>query len=97
MNKQKKIEWTDFTWNPITGCTNACPYCYAKRQYLLHQKPWEKQPHTAIDKNLNKPFDPKFWEYKLKDKICKKPSKIFVGSMAGMFESKIPNEYIEMI
>lgn len=31
MNKSK-IEWTDYTWNPITGCLNNCPYCYAKKQ-----------------------------------------------------------------
>lgn len=30
MNKSK-IEWTDYTWNPITGCLNTCPYCYARR------------------------------------------------------------------
>jgi hypothetical protein len=26
-----KIDWTDFTWNPVTGCYNNCPYCYARR------------------------------------------------------------------
>lgn len=31
MNKTK-IEWCDFTWNPITGCRHACEYCYARRQ-----------------------------------------------------------------
>ena len=24
------IEWTDFTWNPVTGCKHGCPYCYAR-------------------------------------------------------------------
>ncbi len=31
MNKSK-IEWCDFTWNPVTGCLHGCPYCYARRQ-----------------------------------------------------------------
>lgn len=31
MNKSK-IEWTDFTWNPVTGCLHDCPYCYARKQ-----------------------------------------------------------------
>jgi protein gp37 len=31
MNKSK-IEWTDFTWNPVTGCLHSCPYCYARKQ-----------------------------------------------------------------
>lgn len=29
--KKSKIDWTDYTWNPVTGCLNDCPYCYAKR------------------------------------------------------------------
>ena len=31
MNKSF-IEWTDFTWNPVTGCLHGCPYCYARKQ-----------------------------------------------------------------
>lgn len=31
MNKSK-IEWTDFTWNPVTGCLHGCEYCYARKQ-----------------------------------------------------------------
>lgn len=31
MNKTR-IEWTDYTWNPVTGCLHRCPYCYADRQ-----------------------------------------------------------------
>lgn len=31
MNKSK-IDWCDFTWNPVTGCTRGCPYCYARKQ-----------------------------------------------------------------
>lgn len=31
MNKSK-IEWTDYSWNPITGCYHPCPYCYARKQ-----------------------------------------------------------------
>lgn len=31
MNKSK-IEWCDFTWNPVTGCKHGCPYCYAAKQ-----------------------------------------------------------------
>ena len=31
MNKSL-IEWTDFTWNPVTGCLHGCPYCYAAKQ-----------------------------------------------------------------
>jgi len=30
MNKTK-IDWCDMTWNPVTGCLNSCPYCYARK------------------------------------------------------------------
>ncbi len=33
MNRSK-IDWTDYTWNPVTGCRHKCPYCYARRQSL---------------------------------------------------------------
>jgi protein gp37 len=33
MNKSK-IDWTDYTWNPVTGCYHTCPYCFARRQSL---------------------------------------------------------------
>ncbi|TCX51966.1 hypothetical protein C1I38_08190 [Dehalobacter sp. 12DCB1] len=33
MNKSK-IDWTDYTWNPVTGCLHGCPYCFARRQSL---------------------------------------------------------------
>lgn len=29
--RQSKIDWTDYSWNPITGCENNCPYCYARQ------------------------------------------------------------------
>lgn len=96
MNKTT-IEWTQYTWNPITGCTNNCPYCYAKPNYLRFRRQNEKRPHRIINKKHNKPFDPKFWEYRLKDKMPTKPSKIFVGSMAGMFESQLPKSMIEKV
>ena len=28
--EKTKIEWTDSTWNPVTGCCHKCPYCYAR-------------------------------------------------------------------
>lgn len=37
MNKTG-IEWTDFTWNPVTGCLHDCPYCYARSDY-----PWPRE------------------------------------------------------
>lgn len=70
MNKSK-IEWTDYTWNPVTGCLHNCDFCYAKK----------------IDKRFGDGrFTPTFHPDRLSEPLTvKKPSRIFVGSMADLF------------
>ena len=88
-----KIEWTDSTWNPITGCTKispGCKNCYAermaKRLQAMGQANYENgfkltlQPHM-----LNRPLE---W---------KKPSLIFVNSMSDLFHKDVPLDYIQKI
>ena len=60
-----------YTWNPVTGCKHGCEYCYAKR----------------IDQRFNDGrFEPTFYPNRLQDPLkVKKPSRIFVGSMADLF------------
>lgn len=66
MNKTK-IEWTDYTWNPITGCKNNCSYCYARK----------------ISMRFKGHFNPEFHEKRLLEPYkLKKPSKIFTCSMS---------------
>lgn len=77
MNKTK-IEWTDYSWNPITGCRGRdgepCWYCYAKK---LTQR---------FPKNFPYGFEPHFYAERLKEPWeLKKPSKIFVCSIADLF------------
>jgi len=66
-----KIEWTDYVWNPVRGCLHNCPYCYGKR----------------IDKRFGDgSFTPTFHPERLQEPLkVKKPSRIFVGSMADLF------------
>ena len=71
MNKTK-IEWCDYTWNPITGCKRDCFYCYAKK--MRHRfYPEVKWSDLML-------FDER-WDEPLK---VKKPTKIFVGSMSDI-------------
>jgi len=74
MNKTK-IEWTDYSFNPITGCLHGCWYCYAKKLFT----------------RFHKSFEPIFYPERLKelDKI-KKPAKIFVCSVADLFAEWTP-------
>lgn len=77
MNKTR-IEWTDYTWNPVTGCWGGCEYCYAKRiamRFTGHFYP------TFHPERLSQP-----------EKV-KKSSKIFVCSMADLFGGWVPIEW----
>lgn len=119
MNKTK-IEWTDMTWNPVTGCLHRCPYCYANRQaerfsgydplyntnfdfesgcYII-KKPMYKRDATGIVRKAPFPFEfaPTFHTYKLEEPLRrKKPTTIFVCSMADLFGEWVPNEWIQEV
>ena len=69
MNKTK-IEWCDYTWNPITGCLNGCEYCYARKIYQRFKKDFTPQIHYS---RLPQPLK------------CKTPSKIFVCSVSDFW------------
>ncbi len=78
MNKTK-IEWTQYSWNPITGCLHGCWYCYAKKLCLRFKKIFPNG------------FEPTFHPERLKEPWeLKKPSKIFVCSIADLFASWTP-------
>jgi protein gp37 len=84
MNKTK-IEWADYTWNPVIGCRHGCKYCYAKR--MNDRFKW-----------IKKWDEPIFFPLKLNEihKI-KKSSKIFIGSMCDLFGDWVPAEVINEI
>lgn len=77
--QRTKIEWTDYTWNPVRGlCKTGCPYCYARRMH----KRFKWNPEVRLDENeLLAP-------YKLKE-----PSKIFVCSTHEIFGHWIPKKW----
>lgn len=82
MNKTK-IEWCDYTWNPVKGlCPQGCFYCYARRIY--ERFGWDKK--VRLDEDV-------LWC----DKFPLKPSRIFVGSTIELFHKDIPDEWIQKI
>ena len=100
MNKSR-IEWTDFTWNPVTGCWGPggsaenpkwCFYCYAMRmacRFNVGQRP---------DGSFPPGFFPTFYPERLNQPAkVKKPSKIFVCSMGDLFGDWVPQEWIEAV
>lgn len=77
-----KIEWTDYSWNPITGCNRNCSYCYAKKMAN------RLKGRAGYDKN--NPFQPTFHADKLNQPIKKtKSSMIFTCSMGDFFDLQV--------
>lgn len=89
MNRTK-IEWCDYTWNPITGCTRGCSYCYARRMaYRLKGR-------CGYPKD--EPFRPTFHGDRLLEPLqVKKPSKIFTVSMGEFFDPHIPELWRDLV
>lgn len=107
MNKSP-IEWTDFTWNPVTGCRHGCPYCYA-RKIAIRFKPNHPLGHDCtqpgdglyeIRRKSSQPwrygFHPTLHPYRLNEPFgAKKPFKIFVCSMGGLMGKWVPRKWIQ--
>jgi protein gp37 len=79
------IEWTEQTWNPVTGCskvTQGCKHCYAER---IAVRFWKGRPFTEVRCHPDRLTYPK--------KI-KAPTKFFVNSMSDLFHPDVPLEFI---
>lgn len=84
------IEWTESTWNPVTGCTKVspgCANCYAER--MAHRLHAMGQPNYANGFELT--VQPHMLEYPLH---WKKPRRIFVNSMSDLFHKEVKVDYI---
>ena len=93
MSKNSKIEWTDSTWNPITGCSKispGCKYCYAERL----SKRLNAMGVTNYKNGFNLTLQPHMLDRPL---TIKKPNNIFVNSMSDLFHEKVPFEYIQKV
>lgn len=79
------ISWTDFTWNPITGCLNGCEYCYLKGFEVRFEKTHSMTPMFHRDRI----FDP------LRKRL--RNLKVFTGSAADMWGDWVPPEQIDEV
>jgi protein gp37 len=90
MSSNSEIEWTDATWNPITGCTKispGCAHCYAE----TFAERFRGVPNHPYQQG----FDLKLWPDRLVlPSTWKKPKRIFVNSMSDLFHKDVPEEYI---
>jgi len=87
------IEWAKWSWNPVTGCKHACPYCYA--EYIANRFFKEKFEPTYRPERLSAPVNTPFPEEASKTDIGEK--NVFVCSMADLFGEWVPNEWINAV
>jgi protein gp37 len=90
MADKSAIEWTDATWNPVTGCTEVspgCDHCYAK----TFAERFRGVPGHPYEQG----FDLRLWPSRLELPLkWKTPRRIFVNSMSDLFHKDVPDEYI---
>jgi protein gp37 len=88
---KSSIEWTESTWNPVTGCTKispGCKHCYAERM--------AKRLHAMGQINYKNGFRLTLHEHSLELPIqWKQPQMIFVNSMSDLFHKDVPIDFIQ--
>lgn len=94
MSKGTGIEWTDETWNPVTGCSKVsqgCKYCYAERQWprmVKLCKAYAGRKFTDVQCHTDRIYKPLRW---------KRPRMIFVNSMSDLFHEDVPDSFIQTV
>ena len=93
MASTSSIEWTEMTWNPVTGClkvSQGCKHCYAERM--------AKRLHAMGSQRYENGFEPTL-HYDLIDlpRRWKKPRVIFVNSMSDLFQEDVPDAFIRAV
>jgi protein gp37 len=93
MAENSSIEWTEATWNPLTGCTKispGCKHCYAER---LAQR-----LKAMGQKNYRNGFKLTLHEHMLETPLrWKSPQLVFVNSMSDLFQTGVPLEFIHRV
>ena len=92
MSDNSKIEWTDATWNPVTGCTKVSPGC--ANCYMFREYP--RLARMGVPGYAGgTPDQVRIWPERLKEPIhWRKPRRVFVCSMADLFHGDVPEDFI---
>lgn len=93
MPTKSNIEWTEMTWNPVTGCTKisqGCKYCYAERMAKRLRAMRAARYVNGFELTLHEDLIdiPRRWKH---------PRVVFVNSMSDLFHDHVPLEYIARV
>ncbi len=93
LSDHSRIEWTEATWNPVTGChqvSPGCAHCYAK----TFAERWRGIAGHPYEQG----FDLRLWPDRIEQPLkWKKPRTIFVNSMSDLFHESIPLDFISRV
>lgn len=93
MSTRSAIEWTEVTWNPVTGCTKisqGCKFCYAERMSMRLRA-------MEVDK-YRQGFSVAVHESTLDEPLqWRRPRLVFVNSMSDLFHKSVPSSFIEAV
>jgi protein gp37 len=93
MSQSSSIEWTNSTWNPVTGCTKVsqgCKHCYAQR----FAERFRGVPGHPFEQG----FDLRLWPERLDLPLgWKEPRRIFVNSMSDLYHERVPVAFIQRV
>jgi protein gp37 len=93
VSDKSAIEWTEATWNPVTGCDQVspgCAHCYAK----TFAERWKGVSGHPYEQG----FRLRLWPQRLDHPIrWRRPRRIFVNSMSDLFHEQVPADYIARV
>jgi protein gp37 len=93
MGDKSRIEWTDATWNPVTGCSKVspgCKFCYAERLAARLQAMGNPRYSRGFDVTIQPGVLPLPLSWK-------QPRRIFVNSMSDLFHEAIPDDFVRRV
>jgi protein gp37 len=103
MAERTGIEWTDATWNPVTGCTKVsagCDHCYAATfaRRRLRDVYLARAPVVDSPANREDPFAVRLWPERLEQpRRWADPRMIFVNSMSDLFHDEVPDDFVRRV
>lgn len=93
MGQNSKIEWTEATWNPVTGCdkvSQGCKHCYAERMAKRLKKMGNPRYKNEFKVTLHSDLLTVPWTWR-------KPRMVFVNSMSDLFHHEVPFDFIDKV